>query len=153
MTIRADLPVRLQSYSIVLALAFWLFESAMHRWVIRGWGTNLENVFPPDANELWMRVIVVALIVGNGAIAATLTRKLMRQQSQNERLSRELHVALLRNLSGLVSICMHCKSVRNPSEQWDSVERYLASRTNLQFSHWICARCFERYYSDLPQAQ
>jgi hypothetical protein len=69
------------------------------------------------------------------------------QEEQNDRLNRALHDALLLHLSGLVSICMHCKSVRKPDRQWDTIEKYLASRTDLEFSHGICATCFEKYYS------
>jgi hypothetical protein len=143
---RAAIPARLLSYGVAGAIAFWIIESAIHTWLIRGWGSYLENVFPPDANELWMRLLVVVMIMGNGAVSAALTRKLIRQERRNDRLHRDLHDALLRNLTGVVSMCMHCKRVRNPSEQWDAIEKYLAARTELRFSHGICATCFAKHY-------
>lgn len=143
---RATIPARLLSYGVAGAIAFWIIESAVHTWLIQGWGSHLENVFPPDANELWMRLLVVVMILGNGAVSAALTRKLIRQERRNDRLHRDLHDALLRNLTGVVSICMHCKRVRNPSEQWDAIEKFLAARTELRFSHGICATCFAKHY-------
>ncbi len=44
-------------------------------------------------------------------------------------------------LRGLIPICAWCKKVRNDANYWESVERYLASRSDVRFTHCICEDC------------
>ena len=48
----------------------------------------------------------------------------------------------MRQMEGLLSICMHCKKIRE-GEKWVPVERYVASRTATQFSHGLCPDCLK----------
>jgi uncharacterized protein (DUF58 family) len=147
-TTLAGRPLRLSLLSCVL---FWLVESAIHTWILKE-RSYLANMLAADSHELWMRALVVTLILGIGAISAAWIRQFIGLERENGQLHRELQGALLRHLSGMVAICMHCKSVRNPDDHWDSIEKYLAQRTDLRFSHGICARCFEEFYSESVQA-
>lgn len=69
-----------------------------------------------------------------------------------ELLVARLHVAerivglrrYVRSLEGLLPICGYCKNVRDAANQWQPVERYIAQRTEAQFSHGICPSCYER---------
>ncbi|HHS12373.1 MAG TPA: hypothetical protein ENN03_01240 [bacterium] len=54
----------------------------------------------------------------------------------------------IRNLRGLIPICMHCKNVRNDEGYWGKVENYVESRSRAQFSHGICPECMRKYYSE-----
>jgi DNA-binding response OmpR family regulator len=58
---------------------------------------------------------------------------------------RELEEALaqIKQLQGLLPICMYCKKIRDDHNYWQKLEAYLASRTAAQFSHGICPDCFE----------
>ena len=145
--IRRAAPRWLLGLSIVLAVLFWFIEAGIHTWLLEK-ESFLENLLPRDPYELWMNLLVVVLILGNGALSAALVKNLTRMERHNEHLQQELQGALLRHLGGIVPICMHCKNVRDPSDQWSSIEKYLASRTDLRFSHGICAVCYAKYYSD-----
>ena len=47
---------------IGIALLYWLLESLMHI-TIFGQGYFLEHVFPPNAHEIWKRLLVIVLII------------------------------------------------------------------------------------------
>lgn len=76
---------------------------------------------------------------------------LSRTNQELEQANAELGVALseVRTLSGLIPICASCKSVRDDRGYWESVESYLAERSDLTFSHSICQSCGPRLYGDL----
>lgn len=59
---------------------------------------------------------------------------------------RQLEAALtqIKQLQGLLPICMYCKKIRDDHNYWQQVEAYLASHTAAQFSHGICPDCFEQ---------
>ena len=71
-------------------------------------------------------------------------------QCEFRRLSVELATELtkVRVLRGLLPICSHCKSIRSDEGYWRSVEHYIASHTEAQFSHGICPVCLKRHYPE-----
>jgi DNA-binding response OmpR family regulator len=58
---------------------------------------------------------------------------------------RELENALaqVRQLKGLLPICCYCKKVRDDQNYWQQVETYLATRSEVSFSHGICPHCWK----------
>jgi len=60
----------------------------------------------------------------------------------------ETSLARIRRLEGMISICMHCKSLRNANDSWLGIEQYFSEHTDAQFSHCICPTCHERHYTD-----
>jgi hypothetical protein len=145
--IRALVVRRLGMLGFLLAAVFWLLESAIHTWVFRE-ASYVENLLTTDPNELWMRFLTVSFLVGGGAISAAVVGRLARLERRNEDLHRQLEAALTKLLGGFVSICMHCKSIRDRDERWEPLDAYLATRTAMQFSHGICPRCFSQHYPD-----
>jgi tetratricopeptide (TPR) repeat protein len=65
-----------------------------------------------------------------------------------ERTNRELQQALdeVRTLEGLIPICAHCKKVRDDTGYWEAVESYISARSEVLFSHSICAECGPEMY-------
>lgn len=53
-------------------------------------------------------------------------------------------------LSGLLPICASCKHIRNDTGYWQSVESYISSHTQAEFTHGICPDCMKKLYPDLP---
>ncbi len=39
-------------------------------------------------------------------------------------------------------ICAQCKKVRDDQQYWQSIEAYLQTHTNLEFTHGYCPACF-----------
>ncbi|HVZ64395.1 MAG TPA: hypothetical protein VG936_07475 [Lacunisphaera sp.] len=81
--------------------------------------------------DLEVSFFMVALFVS--ILIATL------QQRHEELMSAHAEVQAL---SGLLPICSWCKKVRDDDGYWQQVEEYFASRSQIQFTHGMCAECF-----------
>jgi hypothetical protein len=60
---------------------------------------------------------------------------------------RDLHGYVMR-LEGLLPICSFCKSIRNKSGDWESLERFISQRSEAQFSHGLCPTCGKTHYPE-----
>ena len=49
-------------------------------------------------------------------------------------------------LEGLLPICAYCKKIRNEKEGWESIEKYIAARSETKFSHGICPACMKTHF-------
>jgi hypothetical protein len=56
-------------------------------------------------------------------------------------------------LGEFVSVCMHCKSVRDESNVWQPLERFTAQRTRSTLSHGVCPSCADKHYADLLNSE
>ena len=90
---------------------------------------------PYDKTELLARVKAGERVI---QLEKTLLQK-------NQELSQAL--AQVKQLKGIVPICMHCKKIRNDKNYWQQVEEYVAEHTEADFSHSICPECLEKHYS------
>ncbi|MBN2281608.1 MAG: response regulator [Candidatus Marinimicrobia bacterium] len=54
----------------------------------------------------------------------------------------------IRTLKGLLPICAKCKKVRDDEGYWQSVEKYISSRTDTKFTHSICPDCLKELYPE-----
>ena len=80
---------RVSLLGITLAVSYWLIETVADS-VFGGEGPVATRLFPADANEVWMRLIIVALILGfTGYVSRTLQRR-----SRTERRLRVLQSAV-----------------------------------------------------------
>ena len=70
--------------------------------------------------------------------------KSLRQK--NKELSEAL--AHVKQLKGLLPICMFCKRIRNDEDYWQQVEEYLVEHTEADFSHSLCPECLEKHYPE-----
>ena len=75
-------------------------------------------------------------------------------EADREKLIVELKDALaqVKTLSGLIPICGWCKSVRNDTGYWQTVEQYVRSRSDVTFTHGICPACQEKFKADIINA-
>jgi PleD family two-component response regulator len=101
---------------------------------LRGLKSGADDylIKPCDHDELYARIQVGV-------------RMLRLQQNLADRV-RELEKALtnLTQLQGLLPICCYCKCIRNDENYWEQVEHYIASHSELQFSHGICPSCYTK---------
>lgn len=70
--------------------------------------------------------------------------------AEKKRVEDSLRTALdtVRQLEGIIPICMYCKKIRNDNDYWDKLENYLSAHAEIEFSHGICPDCFESHYGD-----
>ncbi len=66
-----------------------------------------------------------------------------RFEQEVDKLIRSLQSSLsnMRTLRGMITICTTCKKIRDDRGDWNSLERYLMSRTPATFSHSYCPDC------------
>lgn len=79
-----------------------------------------------------------------------MAKELKEKMEEKERYATELHemnyvlqksLKEVKILKGLLPICSSCKKIRNENGEWNSVERYISTRTDAQFTHGICPEC------------
>lgn len=100
------------------------------------------------------------VLIGSGAqvthsdILAKMSKLENQLTSANRDLQKKVHELEqarqeIQILSGMLPICMHCKSIRDDAGYWTRVEQYLSDRADVVFSHGICEACLQKYYPDL----
>src|SRR5690606_8181883 len=55
----------------------------------------------------------------------------------------------IRLLQGMLSVCAHCKQIRDENGRWSPIEEYIQKHTHADFSHGICPECGPKIYGDL----
>lgn len=58
-------------------------------------------------------------------------------------------VAEVKRLQGLLPICCYCKKVRDDTDYWHTVEKYISDHAEVRFSHGVCPDCEERAMRDM----
>ncbi len=86
---------------------------------------------PFDNNELRARVSVG---YRTNCLQKTLTENI-----------RDLNQALKRvkQLEGIIPICMYCKKIRDDNNSWNQLEQYISDHSEALFSHGMCPKCAE----------
>lgn len=56
----------------------------------------------------------------------------------------EMALKQVKQLRGLLPICMYCKRIRKDKDYWQQVEAYISEHSEAEFSHGICPECYEK---------
>ena len=72
-------------------------------------------------------------------------------RNHEKKLIEELHAALaeVRQLSGLIPICSHCKKIRNDQGFWLQVEDYISRHSEAMFTHGLCPECVPLFFPEM----
>ncbi len=72
-----------------------------------------------------------------------------------EKRTEELVKALaeVKQLSGMLPICAHCKKVRDDGGYWKQIEDYISKHSEAEFSHGICPECLKQHYPELSSIE
>ncbi len=117
----------------------------------RRWGIGLA-VFLSGTRIIYAHLWVVphftiAIALINALIRACVFILFALLLSQISRQKRELEKEL-NTLKGILPICGYCKRIRNDDDTWDSLEKYISSRSEAKFSHGLCPECAKKYYPE-----
>jgi len=76
--------------------------------------------------------------------------ELRRALATNEATTAELREALasVKQLSGLLPICMYCHKIRTDQGYWDGLEGYISAHSEALFSHGICPTCLDARFPE-----
>ena len=132
---------------IGLALMFLLFEAGMHAYVFH-LGRFTSNLFPRDANELWMRFIIQFGFIAFGGYADSTVMRMRKTEAEREALQRKLEETLTKVIDGFVPICAICKDIRNKDGSSTRIEAYIQQHTEARFTHGICPNCAKAVYDE-----
>lgn len=83
----------------------------------------------------------------------TVGRRILDLQAALSTKVAELEEALchVRQLQGLLPICMHCKQIRDDSSNWHPLEQYIERRSEAAFTHSLCPGCLSRHYPEIGE--
>ena len=76
------------------------------------------------------------------SLAIELLRMLYRRFTALEKI-------MVESIGGFLPICSCCKKIRDDDGAWHSIEHYLMSYTEHEFSHGICPECRLELYPDV----
>jgi hypothetical protein len=89
----------------------------------------------------------IELLVGTATVqlglAISAWRNVFLQHAQRDLVRARHH---LRQLRGLLPICMHCNKIRTSADSWEQFEAYVESRTEATFTHSLCHDCADKHY-------
>jgi hypothetical protein len=88
---------------------------------------------------LSISVVFLTLAVGGVSLAAMVRYLTGVIRSRTEE---------LRVLEGMLPICSFCKKVRVEDDRWMQIERYVAERSDSDFTHSLCPECMEEHYPE-----
>lgn len=77
-------------------------------------------------------------------IALKVRTDIVREQLELlARKNAELEAALaqVKQLEGIIPICMYCKKIRDDQNSWQQLEQYISEHSGAQFSHGMCPHC------------
>jgi DNA-binding response OmpR family regulator len=81
--------------------------------------------------------------------------RILRLESDLSQKIGELRNALdhVKQLQGLLPICMYCKKIRDDSNTWKNIEVYVEEHSEVMFSHSLCQECKAKYYPDFADKE
>jgi transcriptional regulator with PAS, ATPase and Fis domain len=110
----------------------------------------------------------VSNLPGREAMLVTVMRDVTERRNLEQSLRqkvRELEEARerVRQLEGMLPICMHCSRIRvsgpgraadgtkdgekdGTEAHWETLESYVSANSNTSFTHTLCSNCLERHY-------
>lgn len=112
----------------------WVFTQKYEHW-------EIDELIP----------VSLFLMVSLGIFSARRWAEASRAHKKVSVLNADLKRALdeIHQLKGIVPICSSCKRIRDDGGFWHQVELYIASHSDLAFSHSICPECTKTLYPEI----
>ncbi len=130
-----------QSIPIIFITAI----SKEYKYVFKGYKSGaVDYLFKPVNPDI---------LISKVNVFCNLYRQRLLIQHQNARIekqNRELKKQLkeIKLLEGLLPICSNCRKVRGDDGSWNHLDDYVRLRSNIEFSHGLCADCAKALYPE-----
>lgn len=117
--------------------------------------TLVKDYPSPEVRFLDMAISFFACVTISGVLTWLVVREYEKEKDKNEQLvllSLEDKVRLekllgeISVLKGILPVCSFCKKIRDENDQWQSMEHYISSHSEAQFSHGFCPDCGKEHY-------
>jgi two-component system, chemotaxis family, sensor kinase Cph1 len=79
-------------------------------------------------------------------------RQLIQEQLAGKVQELETTMAKVKQLEGILPICMYCKKIRDDGSRWREIEHYICEHSEADFSHSICPSCYDKAVSEIDQS-
>ncbi|MGW8194939.1 MAG: hypothetical protein ACWGOX_11815 [Desulforhopalus sp.] len=113
--------------------------------------TVIGFAYSPDGStlqqELSNRFLAVFTIWATAFLAYL--RKVAEQKREKAVLDREKALQQIKVLKGFLPICSDCKRIRDNDGSWNSIEDYIITHSEANFSHGMCPDCSKSRYPEL----
>ncbi len=126
--------IRADEYTRDIPIIFVTATGIEEETVFQGYDAGaVDYLFKPiEANLLRSKVKVFCQL---SAQRLLIQEQLQEIQAKNDVLHRQLDE--IKTLRGLIPICAKCKSIRDDSGFWQSIENYVSEHSEVEFSHSI----------------
>lgn len=93
-----------------------------------------------------LRLREASLARSKVALEALVAQRTLELSTKNEELQEAL--GNVKQLSGMLPICAHCKKIRDDGGYWNQLEHYITEHSEADFSHGICPECAKELYPE-----
>jgi len=100
---------------------------------------SVKTARAQSVNNQLMVVTVMRDVTDRRNLEESLRSKIRELEQANER---------VRQLQGMLPICMHCSRIRTGADEWQPLEIYVARHSEASFTHTLCAVCLDRHYPE-----
>jgi len=89
---------------------------------------------------------VIDLLISTYEASVLINRDLHKTQRQLSEKLLEVETALqrIKQLEGIIPICMYCKQIRDDENSWHNLEKYISEHSDALFSHGVCPDCYDK---------
>jgi len=70
------------------------------------------------------------------------------ERVQAQKLIEQAQTSEIKQLRGMLPICMACKKIRDDSGYWNQLEVYIHEHSEAEFSHGLCPDCLKKMYPE-----
>jgi CheY-like chemotaxis protein len=96
---------------------------------------------PLDRVELLARVSSALAMKREIDVRKARERELLEKNRQLAQALKEVKV-----LRGFFPICVHCKKIRDDQGYWHTIETYISTHSEADFSHGLCPGCLDKHF-------
>jgi phosphoserine phosphatase RsbU/P len=96
---------------------------------------------PLDRVELLARVSSALAMKREIDVRKARERELLEKNRQLAHALKEVKV-----LRGFFPICVHCKKIRDDQGYWHTIETYISTHSEADFSHGLCPGCLDKHF-------
>src|SRR6266852_2013498 len=96
---------------------------------------------PLNTVELLARVSSALAMKREIDIRKTREREFLEKNRQLAQALKEVKV-----LRGFFPICVHCKKIRDDQGYWHTIEAYITTHSEADFSHGLCPGCLDKHF-------
>jgi phosphoserine phosphatase RsbU/P len=112
---------------------------------------DLQTAFAAGAIDYITKPLNTVELLARVSSALAMKREIDIRKAQERELlekNRQLAQALkeVKVLRGFFPICVHCKKIRDDQGYWHTIEAYIKTHSEADFSHGLCPGCLNKHF-------